>query len=107
MCTVKQFICVIRRNPVILTQHPCVFLCDLLCILYSHNPCGPTTLEYRLTMPEATRELSVSGHPFYSRPGVCHIFVHEPIETAHLTIDDIDMLRDKVRDIIEKKLAEQ
>lgn len=39
-----------------------------------------------------------------SRPGVCHIFVHEPIETAHLTLDDADVLKEQVHSIISKKL---
>jgi hypothetical protein len=30
-----------------------------------------------------------------SKPGICNIFVHKPIETANLTIDDADALRDK------------
>ncbi|WP_078351350.1 lysophospholipid acyltransferase family protein [Mucilaginibacter pedocola] len=41
-----------------------------------------------------------------SRPGICDIFVHKPIETAHLTIDDADALRDEVHAIISQKLAE-
>jgi 1-acyl-sn-glycerol-3-phosphate acyltransferase len=39
-----------------------------------------------------------------SRPGICHIFVHKPVETAHLTLDDADKLRDEVHDIIKQKL---
>jgi 1-acyl-sn-glycerol-3-phosphate acyltransferase len=46
-----------------------------------------------------------SGHKYGSKPGVCHIFVHKPIETADLTIDDTDMLREKVRGIMANKLA--
>ena len=39
-----------------------------------------------------------------SRPGICDIFVHKPIETAHLTLDDADRLRDEVHEIIKQKL---
>jgi len=46
-----------------------------------------------------------SGHKYGSKPGVCHIFVHKPIETADLTIEDTDMLREKVRGIMADKLA--
>jgi 1-acyl-sn-glycerol-3-phosphate acyltransferase len=46
------------------------------------------------------------GLKYGSKPGVCNIFVHKPIETAHLTIDDADALRDEVHAIISKKLAE-
>jgi 1-acyl-sn-glycerol-3-phosphate acyltransferase len=38
-----------------------------------------------------------------SRPGICHIFVHEPVETTGMTVDDADALRDKVHAIISKK----
>ena len=46
------------------------------------------------------------GHKYGSKPGVCNIFVHKPIETAHLTIDDADALRDDVRTIISNKINE-
>ncbi|MDP9048799.1 MAG: 1-acyl-sn-glycerol-3-phosphate acyltransferase [Bacteroidota bacterium] len=39
-----------------------------------------------------------------SRPGICNIFVHTPVETAHLTIDDADVLRDEVYALINHKL---
>ena len=39
-----------------------------------------------------------------SRPGICDIFIHKPIETSHLTIADADSLRDKVFCIIQGKL---
>ncbi|ASU33805.1 lysophospholipid acyltransferase family protein [Mucilaginibacter xinganensis] len=45
-----------------------------------------------------------TGSEYGSRPGICDIFVHKPIETAHLTIDDADGLRDEVHGIIKKKL---
>ena len=47
-----------------------------------------------------------NGHKFGSKPGVCNIFVHKPIETAHLTINDADALRDEVHSVINKKLKQ-
>ncbi|RCH56403.1 1-acyl-sn-glycerol-3-phosphate acyltransferase [Mucilaginibacter hurinus] len=44
------------------------------------------------------------GRKYGSKPGVCNIFVHKPVETAHLTPDDSDMLRDMVHGIIKQKL---
>jgi 1-acyl-sn-glycerol-3-phosphate acyltransferase len=44
-----------------------------------------------------------TGLELGSRPGVCNIYVHAPIETAHLTIDDADALRDKVHNLINSK----
>lgn len=40
-----------------------------------------------------------------SKPGICHIFVHKPVETADLTVDDADALRDRVHNIIQQKLV--
>jgi len=45
-----------------------------------------------------------TGTKYGSRPGVCKYFVHKPIETAHLTMDDADWLRDEVYRIIQNKL---
>jgi 1-acyl-sn-glycerol-3-phosphate acyltransferase len=47
-----------------------------------------------------------TGTKFGSKPGVCNIFVHKPIETAHLTIADTDNLREEVYRIIHQKLEE-
>ncbi len=41
-----------------------------------------------------------------SHPGVCNIFVHKPIETAHLTVEDADALRDEVHALINHKLQQ-
>lgn len=58
-----------------------------------------------ITSPDTWQVLWDDGIKYGSRPGICHIFVHKPIETANLTIDDADALRDRVHDIIERKLA--
>jgi 1-acyl-sn-glycerol-3-phosphate acyltransferase len=48
-----------------------------------------------------------TGTKYGSRPGICNIFVHKPIETAHLTIEDADNLRDRVYQIIQQRFEEQ
>jgi 1-acyl-sn-glycerol-3-phosphate acyltransferase len=58
------------------------------------------------TSPDTWKVLWDDGIEHGSKPGVCHIFVHKPIETTHLTIDDADELRDRVHNIIQQKLAE-
>jgi 1-acyl-sn-glycerol-3-phosphate acyltransferase len=71
---------------------------------------------FRLAIESATPVLPVtilnswrmmwdSGLKYGSRPGICHIFVHKPIATAGMTVDDADALRDKVYEIIQQKLA--
>lgn len=47
-----------------------------------------------------------SGLEHGSKPGICNIFVHKPIETGHLTLDDADALRDEVHSIIQQKLQQ-
>lgn len=45
-----------------------------------------------------------TGSQYGSRPGICNIFVHKPVETAQLTLDDADRLRDEVYELIKQKL---
>jgi len=73
---------------------------------------GPFRLAIELKVPiipitslDTWEILWDSGLKHGSKPGVCHIFVHKPIETADLTIEDTDMLREKVRGIMANKLA--
>ena len=40
-----------------------------------------------------------------SRPGICHICIHAPIETCDLVAEDANNLRDKVYNIIQSGLA--
>jgi 1-acyl-sn-glycerol-3-phosphate acyltransferase len=46
-----------------------------------------------------------TGKPYGSRPGISHIYVHKPVETANLTLDDADALRDQVYEMIKTKLG--
>lgn len=46
-----------------------------------------------------------TGTKYGSRPGICHFYVHKPIDTSNLTIADADTLRDDVYAIIQQKLA--
>jgi 1-acyl-sn-glycerol-3-phosphate acyltransferase len=42
-----------------------------------------------------------------SRPGICNIYVHKPIETAHLSLDCADALKDEVYRVISNKFEQQ
>ena len=44
-----------------------------------------------------------TGTKHGSKPGICHVYVHKPIETKHLTVDDADSLRDEVYRIMADK----
>jgi len=60
-----------------------------------------------VTLPDTWQVLWDTGMEKGSKPGICNIFVHQPIETSHLTIDDADALRDKVHDIIKQKFEQE
>jgi 1-acyl-sn-glycerol-3-phosphate acyltransferase len=40
-----------------------------------------------------------------TRPGFCNIYVHKPIYTKDLNIDDADLLKDRIFDLINSKLV--
>jgi len=42
-----------------------------------------------------------------SAPGFCHIYVHQPIFTGDLKIDDADLLKDRIFDLINSKLVQK
>ncbi len=72
---------------------------------------GPFRLAIELKVPiipvtslDTWQILWDTGLEHGSKPGICNIFVHEPIETAQLTLNDADALRDKVHAIIEQTL---
>jgi 1-acyl-sn-glycerol-3-phosphate acyltransferase len=58
-----------------------------------------------VSSPNTWRKLWDDGAKYGSKPGICKIFVHKPIETAHLTVDDADTLRDEVYEIIKQKIG--
>ncbi|WP_255486940.1 lysophospholipid acyltransferase family protein [Mucilaginibacter sp. SP1R1] len=72
---------------------------------------GPFRLAIELKIPilpvtsaNTWQMLWDTGTKHGSKPGVCDFFVHKPIDTTHLTIDDADALRDKVYGIMKQKL---
>jgi len=44
-----------------------------------------------------------NGTKYGSKPGICHIYVHKPIETKNLKVEDADNLRDEVYRIMKEK----
>jgi len=44
-----------------------------------------------------------NGTKYGSNPGICRIYIHKPIETKNLTVDDADNLRDEVYRIMKEK----
>ena len=46
-----------------------------------------------------------SGAKYGTKPGICDIYVHKPIQTASLTDEDTDGLKEKVFQLIDSKLV--
>jgi len=74
---------------------------------------GPFRLAIELKIPilpvtsfDTWKVMWDSGSQYGSRPGICNIFVHQPIETAGRDIEDADTLRDEVYSVIKQKLDE-
>jgi len=57
-----------------------------------------------VTILDSWQKMWDDGSKYGSRPGICDICVHEPIETSALTIADIDDLRDRVYEIVNSEL---
>jgi len=74
---------------------------------------GPFRLAIELQLPilpvtslNTWHVLWDSGFKLGTRPGICDIYIHKPIETKGMTVDDADMLKDKVYNLINNKFAE-
>lgn len=75
---------------------------------------GPFRLAIELKIPiipitslNTWKLLWDSGDKLGSRPGIADVFIHKPIETAHLTIDAADRLKQEVYHIIQQKYNTQ
>ncbi len=60
-----------------------------------------------VTSTNAWKMLWDDGTKYGTRPGIVNFYVHKPIETTGLTLNDADALRDKVYGIIRQKLEEE
>lgn len=47
------------------------------------------------------------GQKYGSTPGICNIYVHKPVLTADLTINDSDELKDRIFELINTKLVDK
>lgn len=57
-----------------------------------------------LTMLDNWRLLFVDGWKMHGHPGISRVIVHEPVETSHLSVDDIETLKEKIYEIIQSDL---
>lgn len=45
------------------------------------------------------------GAKYGSKPGICDIYIHKPIDTSVMTAEDADLLKDQVFNLINSKLV--
>ena len=57
-----------------------------------------------VSITDAWEKLWDDGSEYGSRPGICHICVHAPVETDKLTLEDADTLNERIFRIIEEGL---
>ncbi|MEP7129043.1 MAG: lysophospholipid acyltransferase family protein, partial [Chitinophagales bacterium] len=57
-----------------------------------------------VTMADNWKILFVDGWKTFGRPGIARVFVHSPIETKGMTLDDVESLKQKVYQVIEQQL---
>jgi len=74
---------------------------------------GPFRLAIELKIPilpisslDTWKVMWDSGSEYGSRPGICNIFVHKPIETGLMSVEDADFLKDEVYRVIKQRLDE-
>jgi len=57
-----------------------------------------------VTMADNWKILFVDGWRIYGRPGLVRVFVHSPIETTGMTLDNVDELKEQVFQVIDHQL---
>ena len=59
-----------------------------------------------VTSVNTWRTMWDDGFKFGTRPGICKVYVHKPIATINLSVDDASALKTQVKSIIEQKFNE-
>ncbi|MEJ2880646.1 lysophospholipid acyltransferase family protein [Pedobacter sp. GR22-6] len=57
-----------------------------------------------VSMTNVWQKMWDDGAKYGTSPGICEIYVHRPLSTKELNIDDSDLLKDRIFDLINSKL---
>lgn len=57
-----------------------------------------------ISMPDNWKKMWDDGSKYGTRPGICDICIHPPVETKELTLDDAEALKEKIYNIIHSGL---
>ncbi|HKG06724.1 MAG TPA: lysophospholipid acyltransferase family protein [Pedobacter sp.] len=60
-----------------------------------------------VSLTNVWRKMWDDGSKHGTSPGFCNIYVHKPIYTEDLNIDDADLLKDRIFDLINSKLVQK
>lgn len=58
-----------------------------------------------VSMTDVWKKMWDDGAKYGTRPGICNIYVHKPVSTKELNIDDSDLLKDRIFELINSKLV--
>lgn len=59
-----------------------------------------------VSLQDVWKKMWDDGSKYGTRPGLCHIYIHKPLTTLELNINDSDMLKDRIFDMINTKISE-
>ena len=57
-----------------------------------------------VSLVEIWEKMWDDGSKYGTRPGICDICIHQPVETTGMTLDDADELKEKIYNIIHSQL---
>jgi 1-acyl-sn-glycerol-3-phosphate acyltransferase len=60
-----------------------------------------------VSLTDVWKKMWDNGGKKGTSPGFCNIYVHKPISTRDLNIDDADLLKDRIFDLINSKLVQK
>jgi 1-acyl-sn-glycerol-3-phosphate acyltransferase len=60
-----------------------------------------------VSLTDVWKKMWDDGSKKGTSPGCCNIYVHKPISTRDLNIDDADLLKDRIFDLINSKLVQK
>jgi len=58
-----------------------------------------------ISLQDVWKKMWDDGSVYGTSPGLCHIYIHKPVSTAELNIEQSDMLKDRIFAIINSKVS--
>jgi 1-acyl-sn-glycerol-3-phosphate acyltransferase len=58
-----------------------------------------------VSLQDVWKKMWDDGSKYGTRPGLCHIYIHKPVSTAELNIEESDVLKDRIFAMINTKIS--